>query len=148
MAAGGPRAARAKAARANAKPKAKGTKGAARGKAKAKAKAAAKAPTPEPVEVQPMPAAVVRPALLVVQTECDDNVVCSWCGQSVVKTRCRSKGSSKYQCNVCNSKCVALSRMVGSWPTQDFKDLAVEQQQAFFASIAEKQFSQNTGHSG
>ena len=38
-----------------------------------------------------------------------------------------------------------LSRMVGSWPTEDFKDLAVEVQQAFFASIADKSKAEMRG---
>ena len=56
----------------------------------------------------------------------------------MTKLRARGKGSEKWQCNSCNSKCVALSRICGGWPNQDFKDLPLDQQQSFFKDIAGK----------
>ena len=110
-----------------------------KGKAKPKAKAAAAVVAePEPS----LPSAVVRPPMLVSasneEANAKDQVVCSWCGSEVTKLRARGKGSEKWQCNSCNSKCVALSRICGGWPNQDFKDLPLDQQQSFFKEIAGK----------
>ena len=121
-------------------------KGKAKGKAKGTAKGKAKrtsTPTTQPAPAEePAPetpgASTRNPAL---DAAADTKVWCSWCGSHLPIMRCRAKSSNKFQCKVCATKCTQLSRVCGSWPVTDFKELPDDQQKSFFKSIAGKGMS-------
>ena len=47
-------------------------------------------------------------------------------------TRLTKKSVQQYQCSRCNTKCVLMNRMCGSWPTDEFLELSAEQQVEFY----------------
>jgi hypothetical protein len=61
---------------------------------------------------------------------------CTKCGYVVdpimkgVRLTCKSPPA--FQCSKCNCKSTMLHRMFGSWPMQEFRELAIEEQQAFW----------------
>jgi hypothetical protein len=68
----------------------------------------------------------------------DVDVLCSKCGHTVDPilpgTRLLSKSPPKYRCGKCCTKTTMLTRMFGSWPLAEFKELSDECQQEFFKS--------------
>ena len=68
-----------------------------------------------------------------------DAVICMTCGTEVLPKKARLKTKSankeKWECNVCNSRTVTLSKINGAWPTDKFKELTDEQKHSFFQNI-------------
>jgi hypothetical protein len=63
---------------------------------------------------------------------------CTKCGYVVDPitkgVRLLKKTPPTFECSQCNSKSTMLHRMLGSWPMQEFKELGLEEQQAFWRS--------------
>jgi hypothetical protein len=62
--------------------------------------------------------------------------VCSLCGGALeaMRFRCITKGSAspKFRCSTCLTKLTQLNRKFGQWPTNGFKGLSEEEQEAFY----------------
>lgn len=75
------------------------------------------------------------------------SVFCSYCGSQAAlhKARLTAKGSGRWQCNLCNTRLVQLHRGFGTWPTNEFKSLSDEDQQAFMRSLGAGSSSSTKG---
>ena len=67
--------------------------------------------------------------------------VCKFCGFVVDPeekgTRLVRKSPKEYKCKECNTKAVQLSKLLGSWPIEEFKLLSKQQQEHFWKEEAE-----------
>ena len=74
-----------------------------------------------------------------------DKVTCSRCGLEAEKSnaRVKSKRSQVWECKVCNSKVVQLSKMHGGWPVEGFQGLSDEEKAQFHRDVGTIRSSEN-----
>ena len=61
-----------------------------------------------------------------------DQHFCSKCNQPLNGIRQTDKGPKRYYCKSCKAQVSALSRMLGTWPIAQFKELSAEEQRTFY----------------
>ncbi len=67
-------------------------------------------------------------------------IFCESCGmhQPMSKARVLAKGKDRWKCAMCHCKVNQLAKGFGTWPTESFKTVPLEQQQAFMRRVHNK----------